>query len=534
MDYFDRPENKHLRKPTRPEDIFPTFHRPDLEAFPSLPPHDHPSRAWSPSPPLRDIEPTQPPPRASSHIILNHPGPHGLHIASSDPENALRMKVELSGELHKELSDYLRTAGGGHSTLAAVMVMTRAENSRPSSSSSVHHGEEPVIIRRSSSRNSGSFRTRSRSRSRSRSNSAVEPVAPFRATPHLQVFLCAIFRHDLAQAPQFPEVALEVDDLMTQHHTSRVPVVFLPAELVSPAFSGDPNPRTPLLSFAAYTGQYAVNRWKVLPEALRVRNGQRLLGWDRLEPASMVGQPENHLDSLPEALRTVLDLAEHHLYVVSGGNPAYSPLPRNSRVHEWVAELNAVERSLAAGHPRHFVDPSPAPTPLHYVGQLAWCWTGQELCLFEVVASGDELVELLPLLAAEKVNSREWQTKRGVHYDWHAGVPVYSNTLLNPEFRLLGILQGGSTHRAFLTPYSFLHDAVSNSVKEEHDKFRHLHFNLVPELPQLIPPEEIRRRDRVRSGLLDVPGQTSELLRGLSPSRLSPSRLLKRNSSGSR
>ncbi|GAA5824551.1 hypothetical protein JCM11251_000471 [Rhodosporidiobolus azoricus] len=97
---------------------------------------------------------------------------------------------------------------------------------------------------------------------------------------------------------------------------------------------------------------------------------------------------------------------------------------------------------------------------------------------------------------------------------------VYTNTLFPSHFRLLGILQGGYKHIAFATPYPFLHTSVSSSIRQiaqdtRQQKYAYIKWDLVPELPELFPPRQGRRRDR----MLEVPGQTRDLFKRLSPSR---------------
>ncbi|BGP40940.1 hypothetical protein JCM10450v2_004944 [Rhodotorula kratochvilovae] len=241
--------------------------------------------------------------------------------------------------------------------------------------------------------------------------------------------------------------------------------------------------------------------------------------------------PEGFLPSsgklgLPSALNTVFDLVREHL----GVSPT-EPLARSHRVVAWERELvilrAQVEKDLRAGKDVEITEAMIGTNPLHFFNRLCWTWTGEAYAIFEIVASGEYLVELRLLHTT---------TPEPIDFGALCGLPIYTNT--PPErrsvhendpvhFRLLGIVQGGNAlGTVFLTPLDFLHSALRNALRGKCAGIE----TLRPVLPAVAPQGSASTGLRAQRQLRKAGGSVQDLhgrlmvhggsiLRKLSPNR---------------
>ncbi|GAA6023394.1 hypothetical protein JCM10207_002532 [Rhodosporidiobolus poonsookiae] len=249
-------------------------------------------------------------------------------------------------------------------------------------------------------------------------------------------------------------------------------------------------PSHPLLAFRAtsfFKGISLVQLHGAM--ASQDTHGQEVPHWDNRNLARLDGakqrEAEKHLQDLPSALKQVHVLLAEHIDTRLGG--PHEPA-RRSHEHAWEAELQAVighvkAEDQAGGDWLHAIS-----TQGHFIGRLAWTWTGTEHCLFEVVASGHSLVQLKPLLLPDR---------RPVDFALFAGLPVYTNTPLGTHarysaytavpppsatFRILGLIQGGDRDDVFCTSYPVVLSAMKRVLTVDHDGAPH-----TPELYPLLP-----------------------------------------------
>ncbi|GAA5852917.1 hypothetical protein JCM8547_004734 [Rhodosporidiobolus lusitaniae] len=329
-----------------------------------------------------------------------------------------------------------------------------------------------------------------------RSRTPSNPLTASPPSPLLVVTLYAFFRpSEQHPGAELKDVQLHFD----QPHCS-VRVVFQHSQLISYADAPRPKPRVPLLEVGVrHLTSRADGLWRVEPEPFMVNEyDERAEVWapHRLEHLRC-GQERHRttLGELQDALETIQGLLHDYITAQLGGHSAFSPAPRSFRGHSWVNELRELRKEIAeleSIDDLTFVDGFGDVRPLHFVGQLAWAWTGASYCLFEVVASGVELVELKVL---------HHDARDQLDFSSLAGLPVYTNTPLHvyastaprrdsqsssssdplhppqpravpfdfppspPEFHLLGTIQGGCTSIAFVTPYAFLYASVKASLR---------------------------------------------------------------------
>ncbi|GAA5824553.1 hypothetical protein JCM11251_000472 [Rhodosporidiobolus azoricus] len=366
--------NKHPYKvqPTRRENILP-FQPPPVFSPPS-PLQPAPDRRCAPAPEPEAVF-------TSSHIILDKPGSHGHHQGRYGPEDALRGRLEeTEGQHFHELDAYLKTTGHGGLHLDVLTVMTRPQTGShppPSPVSNSSHLMVPKRSRKSSISSSGS-------QFRSRSN----PTRTFRAASDLQVVFYAFFRHSLAQPPHLDNVYIEVAHLLQENHTSRVPVIFLPADWLDP--SPAVKAERPLLTFA------------VQDEFLDL--GTLLL---------CLSPPDLGLTRPPQRHTTSTSSQPAIPLIRQLGGPAMPMTGKSTSTsleHLWNSSLStSSDNSLGAGQEGRSASSVRIFAASSSIKSSPWS--------AEVAASGLELVELHPLLAAEQGVGGTWHTKAEVNYN---------------------------------------------------------------------------------------------------------------------
>ncbi|GAA5979750.1 hypothetical protein JCM11641_004076 [Rhodosporidiobolus odoratus] len=385
----------------------------------------------------------------------------GLYVANRGVEARLRNRIK-DGHVLEKISQICTSRG--HS-LGAVLAMAVPDADRVETE--IRKRKDSYSPPRSSTRSS-SASSAFLGRSHTNSSALSIPYKPL----HLRVVIYA-FCHGKGRLPFDRDFTFPLTD-DPRAAPDEVKLVFHRAEAIHLAgtlhHSVKPPLRTmPLLEISGTVyrrGSKEHIAWKVFAEDYAWQNG-------RLEPAQFNSSRIVHLPDALEVVGHLLTRYENR----APCQPRARALPDvhweidKSRVARWKKELEelraSISQELRAAQPHvPLCDPFPGAQPLHFVGQSAWAYVGEtrdhdpskQYCLFEVVASSPQLIELKVLHYEAQDNC----------FASMAGLPIYTNTPLHDdhiEFRILGTVQGASSDDSvFVTPYDFVHTAVNRRL----------------------------------------------------------------------